>query len=178
MQRVCADPRDVVLPVSAMKEFVIERATERDRPDIMSLLEQVNMHHIGTAEMPDITYENYFVAKVGTQVVGFCGYKIVSTTEAKTELMAVDQRFRGWGIGLALQTRRMTDMLDRGIRFVTTNTDLPETIAWYKKHFGYREVGRLPKVNEFSDPGVEYWTTLRADLRAWFEASKGGKDNG
>jgi len=125
------------------------------------------MHQVPSLEMPQITYENYFVAKDGGDIVGFCGYKILSPTEAKTELMVVDRNYRGHGIGYALQERRMEDMLEKGIRTLTTNTDLPATIAWYKKHFGYREIGKLEKLHEFSDASIDHWTTLQTDLVQW-----------
>lgn len=147
--------------------FFIERAREDDRPAILELLKQVNMHNIPSPEMPEITFENYFVARVDGRVVGFSGYKILSETDAKTELMVVDSACRGWGVGFRLQVRRMEDMLEKGIRTLTTNTDLPPTIYWYKKHFGYREVGKLKKLHEFSDPNISEWTTLQVDLWEW-----------
>jgi N-acetylglutamate synthase-like GNAT family acetyltransferase len=147
--------------------LVIERALEQDRPRIFELLEQANMHHIPSPEMPEVTWENYFVARLDGEVVGFSGYKILSATEAKTELMAVDRKCRGLGVGFRLQERRMEDMLSRGIETLTTNADLPATIAFYKKHFGYREVGRLDKLHEFGAPDVDQWTTLRTNLIEW-----------
>jgi ribosomal-protein-alanine N-acetyltransferase len=147
--------------------ILIEKAKEADRPRIFELLEQANMHRVPSPEMPELTYERYFVARLDGRVVGFCGYKILSPTEAKTELMVVDNACRGLGIGLLLQTRRMEDMVSRGIETVTTNADLPATIAWYKKHFGYKEIGKLKKLHEFGDPAIDHWTTLRCDLRAW-----------
>jgi N-acetylglutamate synthase-like GNAT family acetyltransferase len=144
--------------------FVIECAREEHRPAIMRLLEQANMHYIPSQEMPELTYENYFVALEDGEVVGFCGYKVLSPTEAKTELMVVDKAHRGEGIGYALQARRMEDMFKKGIRTLTTNTDLPETIQWYKKFFGYREIGTLEKFHEFGDPAIDHWTTLQVDL--------------
>jgi len=152
-----------VVPIN----IVIEKAREQDRAGIFALLEQANMHRVPSPEMPEITYENYFVARDGDNIVGFCGYKVLSPTEAKTELMVVDRNYRSHGIGYQLQERRMEDMLEKGIRTLTTNTDLPATIAWYKKHFGYREVGTLEKVHEFSDPDISYWTTLQTDLLEW-----------
>jgi ribosomal-protein-alanine N-acetyltransferase len=99
----------------------------------------------------------------------------VSDTEAKTELMVVDTACRGLGVGLMLQTRRMEDMLANGIETVTTNADLPATISWYKKHFGYKEVGKLEKLHEFGDPDIHHWTTLQSDLRAWDAGRKKGR---
>lgn len=146
---------------------VIEKAREEDRPFIFELLKQANMHYIPSKEMPELTYENYFVAKVNDKIAGFCGYKILSATEAKTELMVVDTKFRGKGIGNILQIRRMEDMLEKGIKTLVTNADLPATIEWYKKHFGYEEVGKLKKHHEFGNPNIHYWTTLQTDLCQW-----------
>lgn len=148
-------------------DIIIEKAKEEDRPAIFAILKQANMHHIPSKEMPGLTYENYFVAKVGGKVAGFCGYKILSQTEAKTELMVVDKEYRGKGLGYKLQQRRMEDMIKKGIKTLTTNTDLPATIEWYKKHFGYKEVGKLKKFHEFSNPDIDYWTTLQVDLCQW-----------
>lgn len=156
--------------------IIIEKATEEDRADILRILEQVNMHHIPSKEMPGLTYDNYFVAKIDGKMAGFSGYKITSPTEAKTELMAVDPEFRGHGLGYKLQARRMEDMLDKGITTLTTNTDLPATIQWYKKHFGYKEVGSLKKFHEFGDPNVDEWTTLQVDLDEWAKNKEGKGD--
>lgn len=145
----------------------IEKAKEADRERIFELLEQANMHDIPSREMPELTYENYFVARLDGRVVGFCGYKVLSEQQAKTELMVVDRACRGLGVGLMLQTRRMEDMLARGIETVTTNADLPATIAWYKKHFGYKEIGKLKKLHEFGDVTIDHWTTMQSDLHAW-----------
>jgi len=153
----------------AFRPVLIERATEADRSVILRLLEQANMHHIPSPEMPAITYENYFVARHQGRVVGFSGYKQLSATAAKTELMVVDGSARGQGVGLRLQEKRMEDMLGRGIRTLTTNADLPGTISWYKRHFGYLEVARLKKTHEFGDPGIDHWTTLQVDLVEWGE---------
>jgi N-acetylglutamate synthase-like GNAT family acetyltransferase len=156
-------------------DIVIEKAAAEDLNAIMGLLKLANMHYIGSPEMPALTYENYFVARAAGKVVGFAGYKILSPDKAKTELMVVDPDCRGLGIGLALQTRRMEDMLAKGIRMLTTNTDLPATIEWYQKHFGYRKIGTLKKVNEFGDPGIDQWTTLEVDLVQWNDSRR--KDN-
>lgn len=152
----------------------IEKAREEDKAGIFALLKQANMHHVPSPEMPEITFENYFVAKVEGEIAGFSGYKITSPTEAKTELMVVDRKYRGHGLGLALQERRMEDMLNKGIQILTTNADLPASIAWYKKHFCYREIGTVKKLHEFGDPEIDHWTTLQTDLRQW-DASRPNK---
>ena len=148
-------------------KILIEKARGEDRAGIIELLKQANMHYIGTPEMPELTYDNYYVARTEEGIVGFCGFKILSAIEAKTELMVVDRRCRGHGVGIKLQTVRMEDMLARGIRTLTTNSDLPDTITWYKKFFGYTEVGRLKKIHEFGDPNIDHWTTLQVDLVEW-----------
>ncbi|MEZ4601671.1 MAG: GNAT family N-acetyltransferase [Syntrophotaleaceae bacterium] len=155
---------------------MIEKIREEDKPQVMALLKQVNMHHVPSPEMPEINWENYVVIRREGRVVGFCGYKILSDTEAKTELMAVDKSCRGLGLGLKLQAFRMMEMARRGIRTLTTNCDLPDSIAWYKKHFGYEEVGHLKKEHEFGSPDIDYWTTLRVDLEKWARTGMAVKD--
>lgn len=155
--------------------LVIDKALPEDRPRIFELLEQANMHHIPSPEMEEVSWDNYFAARLDGEVVGFSGYKILSTTEAKTELMAVDTQCRGMGVGFKLQERRMEDMLSRGVRTLITNADLPATIAFYTKYFGYREVGKIAKIHEFGDPDIDHWTTLQADLIAWDEARRKGE---
>ena len=152
--------------------FTIEKAKEENKQEIFRLLKQANMHYIPSEEMPGLTYENYFVAKDNGNIVGFCGYKTLSKHDAKTELMVVDNQARGKGIGYALQLRRMEDMLNKGIRKLTTNSDLPESINWYKKHFGYSEVGKLKKIHEFGDPNIDEWITLQVDLIIWDKERK------
>jgi len=151
---------------------VIEPATPQDRPRIFELLEQANMHHIPSPEMPTVTWENYFVARLDGEVVGFCGYRILSATEGKTELMVVDRECRGLGVGFRLQERRMEEMRSRGVRTLTTNADRPASIGFYQKHFGYRPVGTVPKEHEFGDPDIGQWTTLQVDLVEWDEARR------
>ena len=133
------------------------------------------MHDIPSQEVPEVSWENYFVARLDGEVVGFSGYKILSPTEAKTELMVVDTKCRGMGVGYKLQERRMEDMFARGVRTLTTNADLPPSIAFYKKHFGYREVGKLDKIHQFGDPDIDQWTTLQVDLVEWDENRKKGE---
>jgi len=162
------------LPIKSKMELVISKAEEDDRCHIMRLLKEVNMHYIPSEEMPSLTYENYFVAKINGKIVGFCGYKILSSEEAKTELMTVDKEYRGYGIGYKLQEYRMQDMIKKGIKTLITNTDLPNTISWYKKHFGYKEIGKLKKFHEFGDQNINEWTTLKTDLESWSFKRKDG----
>ncbi len=148
----------------------IERAHVGDREEILAVLETANMHHVPSEEMPELDLETFFVVRMEGRVVGCAGYKLLGEGEAKTTLMAVDPAFRGYGIGLALQARRMEVLAERGVRRLVTNSDIPETIAWYEKHFGYRRIGSLAKVHEFGRPDVDTWTTLETDPVAWKES--------
>jgi ribosomal-protein-alanine N-acetyltransferase len=125
------------------------------------------MHHIPSPEMPELDWTCCFVAQSENRLVGMSGYKVLSATEAKTTLMAVASDFRGLKIGYELQARRIEELVDKGIETLTTNADLPATITWYKRHFGYREIGTLAKEHEFGHPDIDHWTTLRMDLKAW-----------
>lgn len=152
------------------ESYTIRPACQEDLPAMLEVLKTVNMHHIPSAEMPELDWQCCFVAEVGGRVVGMSGYKVLSATEGKTTLLAVLPEYRRSGIGRALQVKRMQVLLDRDIRFLTTNADRPETIAWYKKYFGYQEIGSLPKEHEFGRPDVDSWTTLKTDLVAWDKA--------
>ncbi len=142
-------------------------AEGKDLQAILEVLKTANMHNVPSPEMPEMDLKCFFVAGVDGKIVGAAGYKILSVTEAKTTLMAVHPDFRRYGIGRFLQERRMLAMSEQGIKTLITNADIPETIAWYKKHFGYREVGKLKKVHEFGRPDIDEWTTLQADLTDW-----------
>jgi ribosomal-protein-alanine N-acetyltransferase len=145
----------------------IEPAEEKDVPIILEIMKTANMDNVPSPEMPDLDWRCFFVAKVDGKIAGAAGYKILSPTEAKTTLMVVHPDYRRFGIGMALQQRRMRAMRNQGIKTLTTNADIPETIAWYKKHFGYREIGRIKKMHEFGRPDIDEWTTLSTDLTKW-----------
>ncbi len=149
--------------------IIIEPAKEKDVPDILAIMKTANMHYVPSPEMPDLDWNCFFVAKAEGTIVGAAGYKILSPTEAKTTLMVVHPDFRRFGIGKMLQERRMLAMRERGIKTLTTNADIPETIIWYKKHFGYKEIGKLKKLHEFGRPDICEWTTLRTNLDGWEE---------
>ena len=147
----------------------IEKARADDMADMLAVLQTVNMHHVPSDEMPELDWRCCFVARAGERVVGMSGYKLVSETEGKTTLMAVDPAYRRFGLGMRLQTARLRAMAALGAKTVVTNADRPITIDWYKKHFAYRQIGTVPKVHEFGDPSVQEWTTLEMDLEAWMQ---------
>jgi GNAT superfamily N-acetyltransferase len=140
------------------------RATEADRPGAMRVLELANFSRIPSPEMPSFDLERCFVAEVGGAIVGVAGYDVLPDGRGKTTLMAVDPPYRGTGIGHRLQELRMRALRELGCEVVVTNADLPETITWYKRTFGYREVGRVQKLHEFGSAEIDAWTTLEAPL--------------
>lgn len=149
-------------------DIVIRRARPSDRDDVMAVLETANFHHVPSPEMPELDLSGFFVAERDGEIVGVAGYTVLEDGRGKTTLMAVRPEHRGLGIGGRLQERRMLEMLERGCDSVVTNADLPATIDWYRRKFGYEKVGTLEKKHEFGDPDVDRWTTLEADLRRWF----------
>ncbi len=153
-------------------EILIEPAKEQDIPEIMEILKTANMHYIPSPEMPELDWKCFFVARVDGKIVGAAGYKILSETEAKTTLMAVHPDYRCHGIGMKLQEKRMMILIEKGIKKLTTNSDIPETIEWYKKHFGYKEIGKIKKIHEFSRPDIDEWTTIQTDLIEWLKNRK------
>ncbi len=138
-----------------------------DREPMLAVLETVNMHHVPSAEMDDFDVGRWWVAESAGRVIGVAGFRLLGRPDApvgKTTLLAVDPALREHGIGRALQELRLEEMRRAGASKVITNADRPETIAWYKRHFGYREVGEVAKVREFGLAEVDRWTTLEADL--------------
>ena len=165
--------------------YKIRKAQQNDLKGMMLILEMANFHHIPSPEMPELEIDKFFVAEIvahetldmDTQrIVGLSGYKITPDGQGKTTLMAVDPVMRGGGVGTALQIVRLEAMYALGANKVTTNADLPQTIAWYKKHFNYYEVGSLAKEHVFGNPEIDHWTTLKMDLKGWVEAREKKKD--
>jgi len=154
-----------------MPDIAIVPARDEHKDAIMATLESANMHHIPSKEMPSLDLSHAFVALMDGVVVGFSGIKMLAPVDgvgrAKTTLLAVLPEFRKHGIGRMLQERRMLAAIDLGAQVLITNADRPETIGWYKKHFGYREVGHVKKDHEFGLADVHEWTTLETDLLTW-----------
>ena len=135
----------------------------------MELLARWNMApRLGdpTAERGELIIEHTFVAEAEGCIVGVASYLLHSEVLAETASLAVDAACRGQGLGFRLQQARLAEMRGRGVQRVRTETDRPETIAWYVKKFGYRVVGTNPKKHPFSLPDIDHWTVLELDLRA------------
>lgn len=154
-------------------QYTIEKACPADLPGILEVMRFFNMHHVPSAEMPALDLDRFFVARLDGKIVGAGGYTMLSPTEGKTTLLGVNPELSGLGIGKALQVARIETMYALGAQTVTTNADIPDTIAWYKKHFGYREIGRLKKIHSFGLEHVDHWTTIRMDLVRYMREREG-----
>jgi len=144
--------------------YKIRFARQEDIPAVIELMKPYNMHHIPSPEMSFLDYKNFIVAEQNGCLLGAAGFTFLSNDIGKTTLMAVRPDCTGMGLGMTLQTRRMQILRGLGCLSVITNADRPETIAWYKRHFGYHEIGKLPKIHPFGLNAVSEWTTLEADL--------------
>lgn len=135
-----------------------------DISGIIELMRPYNMHHIPSPEMGHLDYQLFIVAEYDDRLIGAAGYTFLSSDVGKTTLLAVHPDYKKKGIGLKLQAIRMQILRSLGCAKIITNADRPETIAWYKQNFGYREIGKLPKIHPFGLADVSEWTTLEADL--------------
>jgi len=147
-------------------DYNIRFARPEEIPDIIELMRPYNMHHIPSPEMGPLDYKCFIVAEQNGQLIGAAGYTLLADDVGKTTLMAVRPDCTRLGLGKILQTKRMQILRGLGCMKIVTNADRPETIAWYKQHFGYREIGKLPKIHSFGLNDVPEWTTLEADLTA------------
>lgn len=161
----------------AAEQFTIERATAEDREAILRVMRPWNMHRVPSPEVPQIDPTRFFVARVRGEIVAAGGYEILPDGQGKTTLLGVLPEFNHMGIGHALQDARLREMACLGAETVTTNADRPGTILWYKRVFGYREIGRLEKLHSFGDPTIDHWTTLRMDLREYLEKAGENRDD-
>lgn len=150
----------------------IRKANADEREEILRVMEPANMHHVPSEEMEELDLKNFFVATVDNEVVGAAGFKILPDGNGKTTLLSVLPEYRGLHIGKRLQDTRLRAMHALGARKVTTNADRPETIAWYKRFYGYYEVGTIEKIHSFGHPEINSWTTLEMDLSAWINNEK------
>ncbi|MBN1363219.1 MAG: GNAT family N-acetyltransferase [Syntrophaceae bacterium] len=144
--------------------YKIRFARSDEIPAIIELMRPYNMHHIPSPEMGALDHKFFVVAEQKGQLLGAAGYTFLSDDVGKTTLMAVRPECTRMGVGKILQTRRMQILRSLGCSKIITNADRPETIAWYKQHFGYREIGKLLKIHSFGLNDVSEWTTLEADL--------------
>jgi 3-keto-5-aminohexanoate cleavage enzyme len=156
-----------------MPSFTIRPARPDEGPAILEIMRPWNMHHVPSAEMEALDLACFFVAETNGAMIGASGYRLLGTGQGKTTLLAVLPEHLGSGAGAALQLKRLEAMAALGVHTVTTNADRPETIAWYKSRFGYREVGKLPKIHDFGRSDITEWTTLELDLTGYMRGRSG-----
>ncbi len=146
--------------------YSIRPARKEDYAAMLRVLETVNMHYVPSEEMAELAWQQCFVAERTSdrEIVGMSGWTMIAGNAAKTTLMAVLPECRGYNVGHMLQTVRMVAAYYCGATRMITNADRPETIDWYKRKFGYQEIGTLPKVHEFGRIDVPEWTTLETSL--------------
>lgn len=144
-----------------------------DMEPVLSLLDEANMvplapsRTIPEPEVSELIVDNTFVAEIDDEVVGVASYFVHSRSVCETGSFAVRQRLRGSGIGYLLQCARLHEMQRRGMTKVITQTDIASNVAWFKRRFGYREVGRNMKRHSFGDPAIDHWIVLELDLANW-----------
>lgn len=149
-------------------KFIIEQANLKDRDEILKVLKFWNLHNIPSKEAEDIDFSTYFIAKINDKIVAGAGYKIISKTEAKTRLLAIYPDLQGSGIGKALQDYRLNLLYKKGIKTIYTYSDRDEIILWYKKNYGYREIGRHDKVASHG-ANISYSIILELDLEEYMQ---------
>jgi predicted N-acetyltransferase YhbS len=151
----------------------IRKMAEADMVAVMNILAQWNMaprrpcREVPNPERSAINVANTFVACDDGTVVGVASYIEHSADLAETASLAVDPGYKGQGVGFRLQEARLREMAEKGFKTVRSETDRPETIAWYITRFGYRAIGSNPKKHSFSLPGVDTWTVLELDLETY-----------
>ncbi len=147
----------------------IRKAKELERGTILKIMEPWNMHHVPSEEMEELDISCFFVAEIDDIVVGASGYKLLLNNHGKTTLLGVLPAYNGKGIGKVLQDARLKAMYDLGVKTVITNADRPKTIKWYKKHYGYKDIGSIKKIHSFGDDLIDSWTTLEMDLEGYMQ---------
>jgi ribosomal-protein-alanine N-acetyltransferase len=155
-------------------EPVIRKMREADMDEVLRILAIWNMVPVPpTPEIPlsehdALIIDNTFVAELAGRIVGVSSYRFMSADRAETLSLALEPGYKGSGIGYALQLARLQEMRSRGVRYVQTEADRPETIAWYKRKFGYTEKGNKAKKHSFSLEDVDLWVVLALDLDEYF----------
>ncbi len=144
--------------------FTINKAKLEEKSEIVKVLESRNMHHAFYLDSEDIDLSNFFVAKHAENIVGVAGYSLLSPTRGRTRLLAVYPDFTGFGIGRALQEARLEEMYKVGVTKIESRSDNKSSILWYKKHFGYKEIGKRLKSDKAGATDALYSIILELDL--------------
>ena len=152
-------------------EITIRKMAYDDSSRVIEILSTWNMAPVKVSpensdpERSTIYVENSFVALDGCRIVGVSSYILLSEEVAETASLAVAQQYKGKGIGYRLQRKRLQEMKEKGIKWVRTEADRPDTIKWYMTKFGYKIIGRNKKKHTFSLSNVDHWTVMELDLQ-------------
>jgi uncharacterized protein (DUF849 family)/N-acetylglutamate synthase-like GNAT family acetyltransferase len=152
----------------------IQRATPADRDGIIEVLRYWNLNPLFESE--EIDYSHYFVARMDASIAGVGGYEVLDNHQGRTRFLAVKPEFLQLGVGKQLQDRRLEAMYKAGVKTVQTHCRFPDTVLWYKKHYGYEETGTLKKP-DLSKPGAFIdVTVLGMDLIEYFRTKQSRED--
>lgn len=140
---------------------MIRKATEADIEGILNVLSSYNFKVIKPIngrpidedykdtitlynQVSEINLENAFVALQDGKIVGFSHYKRLDENTAKTTLLTVLPKWRGFGLGKKLQLLRMKEAHKKGYKKLITFCETPSTVNWYIKNFKYKIIGNEP----------------------------------
>lgn len=153
-----------------MSAIVLRKLRPEDLPDVIALLAHWNMAPVApdaarpVVERTALEPDTAFVALAGDQVVGVGSFRLRGDGWGETAVLAVHPDWQRRGIGGRLQAARLQEMKRHGVTRVRTEADRPEAIDWYRRNFGYRVAGTVPKKHAFSLADVDRWTVLELDL--------------
>lgn len=164
--------------------FQIEAARDSDHDAILELMAHWNMQHVPSVEVEELYLPGFNVVRPAHDglatsggayatpapgaLVAACGHKLIAPGRGKNTLFAVHPRWRGQGLGHQLMDSALLALRRAGARTVLTNTDRPQSVAWYRDCYGYHIIGRLKKLMDFGDCSIPFWTTMELDLDAFF----------
>ncbi|MCC7477483.1 GNAT family N-acetyltransferase [bacterium] len=151
--------------------FEVQPAQDSDHAAILELMAHWNMQHVPSVEVEELYLPGFNLVRSPAAVgalIAACGHKLLAPGRGKNTLFAVHPQWRGRGLGHLLMDRALQALRAAGARTVLTNTDRPESVAWYSACYGYRVIGRLPKLMDFGVSAIPFWTTMELDLDARF----------
>jgi len=119
--------------------YRIRFARPEEIPAITELMRPYNMHHIPSPEMGPLDYKCFIVAEQNGRLLGAAGYTFLSDDVGKRRSWPCVPTAPVWGWAGNCKPDACRFCAASAASKSLTNADRPETIAWYKQHFGYRE---------------------------------------
>lgn len=139
------------------EEIAIELVSITDQPAVLALLEQSGLPKAGLSEH----WATTLVARSGGTIVGSAALEMYGTA-ALLRSVAVDQRWRGQGLGQQLTGAALSLARQQG---VTSLYLLTETAAEFFPRFGFQPVPRS-QVAPAVQASVEFTTACPASALA------------